>query len=89
MGEHLLTVVKFRSSALRTENEIGLLVEEIRRWSSEKSRVIAVVSAIGKTTDRHPGRHGKLPEVTSHEARVLVLARNGRDHPRASISDSY
>jgi hypothetical protein len=39
MGEHLLTVVKFGSSVLRTENEIGLLVEEIRRWSSEKSRV--------------------------------------------------
>jgi len=89
MGEHLLTVVKFGGSVLRTENEIGLLVEEIGRWSSKKSRVIAVVSAIGKTADRHPGRHGRLPEITSHEARVLVLARNGRDHLRASISDSY
>lgn len=37
---------------LRTENEIGFLVEEIHGWLSEKSRVIAVVSAIGKTTDR-------------------------------------
>jgi homoserine dehydrogenase len=52
VAEHLLTVLKFGSSVLRTENEIGFLVEEIRRWSSEKSRVIAVVSAIGKTTDR-------------------------------------
>jgi homoserine dehydrogenase len=52
MSEHLLTVLKFGSSILRTENEIGFLVEEIRRWSSEESRVIAVVSAIGKTTDR-------------------------------------
>src|SRR5258706_881040 len=52
MSEHLLTVLKFGSSVLRTENEIGFLVEEIHRWTSEKSRVIAVVSAIGKTTDR-------------------------------------
>jgi len=52
MSEHLLTVLKFGSSVLRTENEIELLVEKIHRWSSEKSRVIVVVSAIGKTTDR-------------------------------------
>jgi aspartokinase len=52
MGQHLLTVLKFGSSVLRTENEMGFLVKEIRRWSSERSRVIAVVSAIGKTTDR-------------------------------------
>jgi homoserine dehydrogenase len=76
MGEYLLTVLKFGSSILRTENDIGLLVEEIHRWSSEKSRVIVVVSAIGKTTDRlmnHAVRYGE----NFNQEGVATLASTG------------
>src|SRR5260370_36902600 len=76
MSEYLLTVLKFGSSILRSENDIGLLVEEIHRWSSEKSRVIAVVSAIGKTTDRLMNQAVGYGENFNQEG-VATLASTG------------
>ena len=76
MGEYVLTVLKFGSSVLRTENDFGVLVQEIRRWSSEKSRVIAVVSAIGKTTDRLMDQAVGYGEDLNQEG-VAALASTG------------
>jgi homoserine dehydrogenase len=76
MSEYLLTVLKFGSSILRTENDIGLLVEEVHRWLSEKSRVIVVVSAIGKTTDRLMNQAVGYGEDFNQEG-VATLASTG------------
>ena len=76
MSEYLLTVLKFGSSILRTENDIGLLVEEVHRWLSEKSRVIVVVSAIGKTTDRLMNQAVQYGENFNQEG-VATLASTG------------
>ena len=76
MNDYLLTVLKFGSSILRTENDIGLLVEEVHRWLSEKSRVIVVVSAIGKTTDRLMNQAVQYGENFNQEG-VATLASTG------------
>jgi aspartokinase len=46
-----ITVLKFGSSVLRTVGDLPSVVREIRRWLDGASRVVAVVSAIGNTTD--------------------------------------
>src|SRR5258708_20500504 len=76
MREYLLTVLKFGSSILRTENDIGVLVEEVHRWLSGKSRVIAVVSAIGKTTDKLMNQAVRYGENFNQEG-VATLASTG------------
>jgi homoserine dehydrogenase len=75
-GDYLLTVLKFGSSVLRSENDFGLLVEEIHRWLSERSRVIAVVSAIGETTDRLMNQAVGYGENFNQEG-VATLASTG------------
>jgi homoserine dehydrogenase len=45
-------VLKFGSSVLRTEADLPNVVHEIYRWMRNEYRVIAVVSAVGETTDR-------------------------------------
>jgi homoserine dehydrogenase len=47
-----LTVVKFGSSVLPTEEHLPVAVREIQYWTSRGHRVIAVVSALGDATDR-------------------------------------
>jgi homoserine dehydrogenase len=76
MSKYLLTILKFGSSILRTENDIGLLVEEVHRWLSEKSRVIVVVSAIGKTTDSLMNQAVQYGENFNQEG-VATLASTG------------
>lgn len=51
MSENVI-VLKFGSSVLRTEEDLPNAVHEIYRWERTGSRVVAVVSAIGETTDR-------------------------------------
>lgn len=46
-----ITVLKFGSSVLRRESDLSRAVHEIYRYWREGSRVVAVVSAIGNTTD--------------------------------------
>lgn len=47
-----LTVLKFGSSVLPTEQHLPVAVREISYWLNRGHRVIAVVSALGDTTDR-------------------------------------
>jgi homoserine dehydrogenase len=46
-----IIVLKFGSSVLRSRSDLPSAVHEIYRWYREGHRVIAVVSAIGSTTD--------------------------------------
>ncbi len=46
-----LIVLKFGSSVLNTESDLPTVVHEIYRWWREGHQVIAVVSALGNTTD--------------------------------------
>ena len=51
MSARPLTVLKFGSSLLSCEGDLPAAAAEIARWTARGDRVIAVVSAIGKTTD--------------------------------------
>lgn len=46
-----IVVLKFGSSVLRNEEDLAKAVHEIYRWWRNGSQVIAVVSALGNTTD--------------------------------------
>ncbi len=51
MRRYPIVVLKFGSSVLCSELDLPNVVEEIRRWTDAGHRVVAVVSAIGDTTD--------------------------------------
>jgi homoserine dehydrogenase len=50
--QHEIIVLKFGSSVLRTPADLPNAVHEIYRWYREGLKVIAVVSAVGRATDR-------------------------------------
>ncbi len=52
MSQRPLTVLKFGGSVLVSEDELSVAVHEVFRWVREGHRVVAVVSALGRTTDR-------------------------------------
>lgn len=47
-----IIVLKFGGSVLTREHDLANAVHEIYRWNREGFRVVAVVSALGKTTDK-------------------------------------
>ncbi len=51
MHRYPITVLKFGSSVLGCEADLSKAVQEIYRWTRDGHRVVAVVSAIGSTTD--------------------------------------
>ena len=51
MRRHPIVVLKFGSSVLCSELDLPNVVGEIRRWTDSGHRVVAVVSAIGNTTE--------------------------------------
>jgi len=51
MSDRTLIVLKFGSSVLASEYDLPGAVHEIYRWLRKGYRVLAVVSALGKTTD--------------------------------------
>jgi homoserine dehydrogenase len=51
MRRNPITVLKFGSSVLGCEADLSKAVQEIYRWTRDGHRVVAVVSAIGSTTD--------------------------------------
>jgi homoserine dehydrogenase len=73
--DHGLTVLKFGGSVLRTEGDLVTAVGEICRWLHSKSRVIAVVSAIGDTTEKlleQVRRYGETPDAAAQAALVAT-----------------
>jgi len=50
-NEKRIIVLKFGSSVLRNENDLPAAVHEIYRWWRDGFQVVAVVSALGNTTD--------------------------------------
>jgi homoserine dehydrogenase len=63
-----LIVLKFGSSVLCGEDDLPKAVHEIYRWVREGHRVVAVVSALGDTTDRllqQAERYGDEPHAPS------------------------
>lgn len=60
-----IIVLKFGGSVLTREHDLANAVHEIYRWNRDGFRVVAVVSALGKTTDKllAQGHHyGAVPE---------------------------
>lgn len=68
-------VLKLGGSVLASEGDLAKAVHECYRWSREGYRVVAVVSAIGDTTDRLVTRasaYGHAPSPSAYAALVAT-----------------
>ncbi len=101
MNSDPIIVLKFGSSVLIDESAMPSAVHEIYRWLRQGRRVVAVVSALGKTTDQLLARAERLAgapepaglaallatgEATSAALLALALDRAGIP---ASLLDSW
>jgi homoserine dehydrogenase len=80
-----MIVLKFGSSVLRSEDELPRAVEEIARHRSLGRAVVAVVSAIGKTTDvllEKAHRISKSPEPSA----LALMVATGEDVAAAFLT---
>jgi homoserine dehydrogenase len=73
-SEPPLAVLKFGSSVLRSEKELSEAVHEIYRYWRGGHRVIAVVSALGRTTDELLARARSVSETPDSEGLAALLA---------------
>ena len=64
-----LVIVKFGGSSLSNGNKISLATKSIAREYSKGTRLVTVVSAVGKTTD-------ELLELTNHGAGIVETDRD-------------
>jgi len=67
-----LAILKFGSSVLKCAAHLHVAVEEIHRSLLQGTRVVAVVSALGSTTDRlleEAGPFQRAPDLACHLAR--------------------
>lgn len=69
-----VVVLKFGSSVLPTASSTFRAAEEIRRYRALGQRVVAVVSAIGSTTDRLLASAEQLSDQPASDALVHLLA---------------
>ncbi len=74
MRRYPITVLKFGSSVLSSESDLTHAVEEIRRWIDAGHHVVAVVSAIGKTTDTLLGRAKSFGAAINDHSVAALLA---------------
>jgi len=74
-----IVLLKFGSSVLRTPNELPGAVHEIYRWYRDGHRVIAVVSAIGDTTNQLLAAGRALTESPEPYALAELLATGERE----------
>ncbi len=73
MRRYPIVVLKFGSSVLCNESDLPNAVEEIRRWTDSGHRVVAVVSAIGNTTDTLLNRAKSFGEnINDHSVAALL-----------------
>src|SRR5215469_14734889 len=68
----LIAVLKFGSSVLRSEDDLPRVVDEIYRWVRGGHRVIAVVSALGNTTDQLFAKARSFGDCSDHSITELV-----------------
>jgi homoserine dehydrogenase len=69
-----IIVLKFGSSVLRTPGDLPNAVHEIYRWYRQGLKVVAVVSAIGDTTDRLLAESRQLTATPEPYATAELLA---------------
>lgn len=69
-----ITVLKFGSSVLRSEADLPAAVHEIYRWVRKGHRVVAVVSAIGRSTDALLARANAFGPGISDRSVAALLA---------------
>src|ERR1019366_519624 len=74
MHRYPITVLKFGSSVLCCETDLSKAVQEIYRWTRNGHRVVAVVSAIGSTTDALLARAQSFGFGLSDEAVATLVA---------------
>ena len=72
--EKRIIVLKFGSSVLRNENDLPTAVHEIYRWWREGFQVVAVVSALGNTTDELNRRAHVACDQPNDELVAALLA---------------
>jgi len=73
-SENRIIVLKFGSSVLRNENDLPTAVHEIYRWWREGYQVVAVVSALGNTTDELNRRAHVACDQPNDELVAALLA---------------
>jgi homoserine dehydrogenase len=73
-----IVVLKFGSSVLRTRADLPGVVHEIYRWYRDGARVIAVVSAIGDTTEQLIRQSRELAATPEPWATAELLATGER-----------
>jgi homoserine dehydrogenase len=74
MCRYPIAVLKFGSSVLACEADVSKAVQEIYRWTRDGHRVVAVVSAIGPTTDALLARARTYGSNLSDEAVATLVA---------------
>ena len=73
MRRYPITVLKFGSSVLCSESDLPNAVSEISRWVRHGHRVVAVVSAIGNTTDTLLSRAKSFgKDIRDHSVAALL-----------------
>lgn len=73
-SENRIIVLKFGSSVLRNQNDLPSAVHEIYRWWREGFQVVAVVSALGNTTDELTQRAHSVCDQPAAELVAALLA---------------
>jgi homoserine dehydrogenase len=74
LSEKRIIVLKFGSSVLRNENDLPAAVHEIYRWWRNGFQVVAVVSALGNTTDELNRRAHVACDQPNDELVAALLA---------------
>ncbi len=74
MRHYPITVLKFGSSVLGCEADLSKALQEIYRWTRDGHRVVAVVSAIGSTTDGLLARAQAYGSGLSDQAVATLVA---------------
>lgn len=84
-GPAPIQILKFGSSVLASAAHVVTAVDEIQRWLQAGYRVVAVVSAVGRTTDElllqanrlaaHPDRESTAELLATGEAQTVALVK--------------
>lgn len=84
MSANPIIVLKFGSSVLRTRAQLPAVVHEIYHWYRAGWRVVAIVSAIGNTTERLLSEARELSAEPDPNATAELLA-TGERHSAALV----